>query len=377
MRRLLLLVAAIVFVDTMFFAALTPLLPQYADRLDLSKSSAGVLAAAYAAGALAGALPGGIAAARLGVKPAVLLGLGGMGATTLTFGVADSEWLLDSSRFLQGFSSSFSWTGALAWLVGAAPPERRGELIGAAMGAAIFGALFGPVLGGIASVVGTGVAFGSVALLAAALAAWAQSTPSARPQPRQPVRRLFAALLDPRVAIGAWFVLLPALLFGVLSVLAPLRLDALGLGSVAIGATFLIGAAAEGAAAPLLGRLSDRRGRLLPLRAGLVASAAVAATIPWVGHRWTVAALVVAAAVAYGSFWAPGMSLLADGADAIGLDQAYAFALLTIAWAPGAAGGAAAGGAVAETVGDAAPYLVLATLCVLTLPLAAPRRLAT
>jgi hypothetical protein len=42
-RRLLFLVGGIVFVDTMFFAALTPLLPDYVDRYDLSKAGAGVL----------------------------------------------------------------------------------------------------------------------------------------------------------------------------------------------------------------------------------------------------------------------------------------------------------------------------------------------
>ena len=52
MRRLLLLTGAIVFVDTMFFAALTPLLPHYVDELDMSKASAGVLAAMYPVGAL-------------------------------------------------------------------------------------------------------------------------------------------------------------------------------------------------------------------------------------------------------------------------------------------------------------------------------------
>ena len=64
MRRLLLLVGAIVFVDTMFFAALTPLLPQYAEELGLSKAGAGLLAASYALGALVGGIPGGISAAR-------------------------------------------------------------------------------------------------------------------------------------------------------------------------------------------------------------------------------------------------------------------------------------------------------------------------
>src|SRR6266849_3617755 len=53
-RRLLPLVAVLVFVDTMLFAALTPLLPHFADELGLSKTRAGALVAAYAAGALIG-----------------------------------------------------------------------------------------------------------------------------------------------------------------------------------------------------------------------------------------------------------------------------------------------------------------------------------
>ena len=68
MRRLLLLVSALVWVDTMLFAALTPLLPHFAHSLHLSKTGAGVLVGAYAAGALVGGLPGGAAAARLGAR---------------------------------------------------------------------------------------------------------------------------------------------------------------------------------------------------------------------------------------------------------------------------------------------------------------------
>ena len=72
MRRLALLVGAIVLVDTMFYAAITPLLPQLADELHLGKNGAGVLAGSYAAGTLIGALPGGWLAARAGVKATVL-----------------------------------------------------------------------------------------------------------------------------------------------------------------------------------------------------------------------------------------------------------------------------------------------------------------
>jgi predicted MFS family arabinose efflux permease len=373
MRRLLLLVGAIVFVDTMFFAALTPLLPQYADDLGLSKAGAGLLAASYALGALLGGIPGGISAARFGVRPTVLVGLTGMAVTTVTFGFADSIWLLDTARFLQGVASSFSWTASLAWLVAAAPPERRGETIGAAMGAAIVGALFGPVLGGIASVTGTGPAFASVAVLASVLGVWAWRTPAFTPEHPQPFSRLIGALRDRGVVASIWFVLVPALLFGALNVLGPLRLDVLGLSALAIGATWLVAASFEAGLSPLIGRFSDRRGRLAPLRVGLIGSAAATAALPWIDRGWVLAAAIVLAACAFGSFWTPSMSMLADRAEVIGLDYAYGFALINLAWAPGAAAGSALGGAAARATSDAAVYLTLSAVCVLTLVTLTPR----
>lgn len=373
MRRLLLLVGAIVFVDTMFFAALTPLLPQYADDLGLSKAGAGLLAASYALGALVGGIPGGISAARFGVRPTVLVGLAGMAVTTVTFGFADSIWLLDTARFLQGVASSFSWTAALAWLVAAAPPDRRGETIGAAMGAAIVGALFGPVLGGIASVTGTGPAFASVAVLASVLGIAAWRTPAYTPEHPQPFSRLVGALRDRRIVASIWFVLVPALLFGALNVLGPLRLDVLGLSALAIGATWLVAASFEAALSPLIGRFSDRRGRLAPLRVGLIGSAAATALLPWINRGWLLAAAIILAACAFGSFWTPSMSMLADRAEAIGLDYAYGFALINLAWAPGAAAGSALGGAAARATSDAAVYLTLSALCVFTLVTLTPR----
>ena len=373
MRRLLVLVGAIVLVDTMFFAALTPLLRHYVDELDLGKAGAGVLQGMYPAGALVAGIPGGIVAARLGVKPTVLIGLTLLTATTVAFGLADSFWALDLARFLQGVSSAFSWTGALAWLVAAAPPGRRGQLIGSAFGAAIAGALFGPVLGAIASFTGTAPAFGAVAGLALVLAAAAWRTPAATPAEPQPVRMLFRALTLRRIQIPIWLCLLPALLFGNLSVLAPLRLSHLGWGAAAIGATYLVMAGIEAGWAPILGRAADHFGRFPPLRAALVASMIVTLLLPWPSSPWLLAAVVVSAGFAFGSFWTPAMSMVTDEAEAFGLDYGYAFALVNVAWAPGQAGGSALGGALAAATRDAVPYLALSVICLLTLAAVTPR----
>jgi MFS family permease len=365
---LLVLTGAIVLVDTMFFSALTPLLPHYVDELDLGKAGAGVLQAMYPAGALLAGIPGGIAAARLGVKPTVLIGLSLLAVTTVAFGLADSAWTLDLARFVQGISSAFSWTGALSWLVAAAPAGRRGQLIGSAFGVAIAGALFGPVLGAAASFTGTGPAFGAVALVAVALAAAAAATPAAPPEEPQPLRKLAEALRHSRtIQAGFWLCVLPALCFGTLSVLAPLRLSALGWGAAAVGATYLVSAAFEAGWAPVLGRLSDRHGRLPPLLGASATSALVAALLPWPGHPLVLAVLIVCAGSAFASFWTPAMSLVTDAAEARGLDYGYAFALVNVAWAPGQAGGSAIGGAVASATSDSVAYLGLATLCLVTL----------
>ena len=154
MRKLLLLGSTVVLVDTSFYAAITPLLPELTDQYDLSKTGAGVLAAAYPVGTFFGGLPGGMMAARWGVKPTVLLGLALMVVSSVAIAFAESIVVLDVARFVQGVGGAASWAGAMAWIAGAAPREKRGQMIGSAMGAAIAGALLGPVIGVAADLAG-------------------------------------------------------------------------------------------------------------------------------------------------------------------------------------------------------------------------------
>jgi MFS family permease len=367
-RRLLILVSAIVLVESMFFAVLAPLLPHYVDEFGLSKTEAGVLSGIYAAGGLAGAIPSGLIAVRFGVKPTVLSGLAIIVGTSVAFGLADSTWVLYTARFGQGVGSALAWTGGLAWLVAAAPLGRRGELIGIAMGAAIAGALLGPVLGGAASLVGPAPAFGVVAAASVLLGAWAWITPAFLPREEpQPVRAIAGAFRQPKVLSGFWLVSLAAFLLGVISVVAPLRLDELGWGALGISAAFLISAGVEAGFSPFLGRWSDRHGPLAPVRAGLVACVAVSVVLPWVDLHWPALLLVIAAGIAYGVFWVPGTTLLSDGAESAGLELGFGFALLNVAWAPANVVGATVGGVLAGAVGDAGAFLLAASACLVTL----------
>jgi MFS family permease len=363
-RRILLLAGAVVFVDMLFFSALTPLLPHYARTLGLSKSGAGALTAAYPLGVLAGAIPSGLVAARFGVKPTVVVGLSAVAVCVVVFGLADHAWQLFTARLVQGISSAFSWTGALAWLIAAAPEGRRGTLIGSAFAAAVGGTLFGPALGGIASFAGTGWTFGVVGVASLGLVAFAATSPAAPPEEPQPVSALFAAFRDRRLLACFWLVALPGLLFGNLSVLVPLRLSHLGYGGAAIGAVFLCSAALEAGNNVLVGRVSDRHGTSIPILTGLAASAVLAALLPWPSTAVLLAVLVVLASLAFGAFFTPALTLLTNVSEARGLDYGYAFALVNLAWAPGETIGAAGGGGLAHATADAVPYLALSLICI-------------
>jgi MFS family permease len=372
-RRLLLVLSAIVFVDTTFYAVVAPLLPHYADDLDLSKASAGILLAAYPAGTLVGALPGGMVAMRFGPKPTVLAGLALLGTSSVGFAFASSALVLDVARFVQGVGGACSWAGGLAWLVGEAPAARRGELIGTALGAAVGGALLGPALGAAAAALGTRPVFGAVAAIAIGLGFAAAGCQGGRAVggPGTSLRRTLATR---RVRAGLWLVALPGLAFGVLDVLVPLRLDDLGAGEAVVAATFLASAAVEGGMSPIVGRVADRRGAFVPIRVGLLAATVVVLVVPIPRIAALCAMVMVAATAAFGTFWAPAMTLLSEAAERVGADQGLAFGLVNLAWAVGMVGGAAGGGALAKATSDTLCYVLLAVLCAGTLVGLARRR---
>ena len=89
--------------------------------------------------------------------------------------------------------------------------------------------------------------------------------------------------------------------------------------------------------------------------------------VPLAGVAWLLALLIVMASPSYGTLWVPGMALISEGSERVGLDQGFAFAIFNMAWAAAQVAGSAGGAALAQGTSDGVAYGVVAALCAGTL----------
>ncbi len=364
MRRLLILACAVVFLDVTFFSVLTPLLPTFRADHDLSEGAAGVLAGSFAAGTLVMALPAGWLAAKFGPRRTVLAGLIGIGIFSPLFGFVDHIVLLDLSRFFQGASGAMMWAGAISWVISAAPVARRGELMGTVIAAAVVGELLGAPMGALAHAVGTEIVFGMVFFLAAILIAVAVTIPDAAEVGGQPLGEAVDRLRRSTVPRSVLILTAPSIAFGLVVVVAPLRMDDLGASPLLIAAAFASGSVVEAVIGPVIGRVSDRIGRTAPYLVGLGASCVAVIALGLAGLVPLLYGAVVLAAFGAGLAFTPASTLVTEAATAAGVNQGYASGASNVAWGGGQTIGAIAGGVIAGAAGFLVPCILTAAVLV-------------
>lgn len=349
-QLLLVLAAAAIFVDTTFFTVLTPLIPHYRDA-GVGEAGIGALSASYALGSLAFALPAGFLAVRHGPRQVVLVGLFGMAATSVLFGASASAALRLSSRITQGAFGAMVWSGALTWLIEGSPPSRKGEAIGAATGVGIFGALVGPTIGAAAALTTPPLIFSSLAGLCVVLFVWAAAMPSYSRNVSVLRTRAIRQMLQSRAVRRSLFLFTaPAVCFGVLAVVVPLRINYLGGGAILIAVAYTGSAAVEGASAPFSGRWSDTVGRFRPYALGIAVCGLASLGIFVAPSPLLVVVGVFGASLGAGLCSTPAFVLLSDSAAGNATHQGIAVSVANLGWSAGqAVGGFGAG--VLTTVG--------------------------
>ena len=374
-RAVVLICGAVVLVDTVFYAVLSPLLAGYADSAGLDRSGVGLLVAAYPLGMAVGSIPAGVLASRRGPRTVLVVGALVTALTCLLFASAESASALVGFRFVQGVGGALSWTAALVWIASVAPPDRRGEVIGRLLALSVVGGMLGPAVGALATVLGTVPVFAGIAAICVALAVVAARRPRPVLAERSGWDEAFGLLADRRVRLGLWLTATAGVGFGVVNTSAPLSLATLGLTALGTSAVFLAMAGCGALASPRLGRLADRRGRafvavlLLAVAAVSMSLAGIAASVVLL-----VPVLVVAATSLEG-LYVPGGALIVDGTADAEVAGGEILALTNLVWASSMAVSSVVSGATADVLGPAAPYLAVAALSLATLPFV--RRLRT
>jgi predicted MFS family arabinose efflux permease len=153
-RRLILLLAAVQFVNILDFMIVMPLGPAFASSLGIPTSHLGVIGGSYVAAA---AVSGLVAAAfldRLDRRKALVVALAGLVLGTAAAGLAHGFPALVAARVWAGLFGGPATSLALAILTDVVPPERRGRAMGTLMGAFAAASVLGVPAGLRLSVLG-------------------------------------------------------------------------------------------------------------------------------------------------------------------------------------------------------------------------------
>lgn len=261
-----------VYVPSLLFAigqgAAIPMLPLLALELGLSVPAAGAVVAARAFGNLLFDVPAGVLVARLGEKPAMLIGTGALVLAAAGIGAGPDPWIFALLVILMGAASAIWQLARLTYATEVTPPAHRGRVMSMVGGLGRIGAVLGPLAGGVAvAASGLEAAFwlqaGFAVIALATLATRTRPLEHGLAAPPRLTRHLVRyvggrkRLLSTVAAVSVVIQVLRSARDAYL----PLWGDAISLSAGQIAVVFAVMSAAEVLTFYPAGILSDRRGR--------------------------------------------------------------------------------------------------------------------
>ena len=249
---------------------ITVALPSVAHGLHVKGSTTSAVLSAYFAAYALLLIPGGELVDRFGARRIALGGLALFGIGAVAGAVAGSLGALLIARVVQGAGAGLVSPAALAGAVSGFPPERRGSALGIWGASAGMSNLLGPLLGGVLTVVFGWRAnwWALLPLTVAAAVAIAQLVPGTVHDDEGGNPALNRIVLASTLVAGLTF----AVMIGSFYIAEQYLQRVAGFSPLGASGALVLVALLVGAAAPVAGKLVDRRGEELPALIGFVSA---------------------------------------------------------------------------------------------------------
>lgn len=286
-REVLGVVFLCLFVDSIGYGIVVPILSTYVLSLGASDFDLALIFAAFAIVQLFTTVPFGLFSDRYGRRRFMMGGMILLAASFLYYPFAKSVLALVACRAVQGLAASATWSSALALVADTYPGSDKGEKLGVANGAVGLGSIAGPVVGGVLGGINFGLPFfivGSVAF--AAFFYMLIRLRLARKETVEasiPYREMLGGAIRIRnVLIVVFINSMIAIFFGFIEPLMPPYLRGrFNMSSAEIGLFFGVAFLTFAVFQPIVGRMSDRYGRKVFIVGGLVALCILSLLIPY------------------------------------------------------------------------------------------------
>lgn len=270
----------VMFLVMVGFGIIIPVMPFYAEEIGANPTELGLLMAVYSLMQFVFAPMWGRISDRIGRKPVIMIGIGGLGVSFILMGLSSQLWMLFAARIIGGFLSAANMPTIMAYVADITTPENRAKgmgIIGAATG---MGFIFGPAIGGVFSKTSLTLPFyiaGTSSVITFFLVMFILKESLSIESRQQRSRSKTSLLKQFTGAISILFTLqlfIALSLAGLEATFAYFAAEKAGLGTVQLGYIFMImgvaGAIVQGG---LVGKLTKKFGEGAVIQGGIIVSA--------------------------------------------------------------------------------------------------------
>lgn len=146
-RKIILLLAAVSFVNILDFMMVLPLGPDFAQQLGIPTSRLGIIGGSYTAAAAVAGLVGALFLDRFDRRNALAVAMLGLVTATAAGGLAQNFEMLVATRVMAGAFGGPATSVGMSILADVIPPQRRGQALGKVMGAFAVASVVGLPIG--------------------------------------------------------------------------------------------------------------------------------------------------------------------------------------------------------------------------------------